>query len=511
MSLDLAFGIARSGLLATQRALAQVAQNITNAETPGYTRKAASTISLTTEGLPLGVKLGTAQRLVDAALIAERDLRRGEAAAAAVRERLLSGIEAVHGATDAGDSLGDTIAELRGRLIGLRGAPGDIGLQRDAVLAATTVAARVNEVATAIGTARQQAQDGIVEEVQRINASLRGIAELTTLIKGDTARGLPTGDLEDQRDLLLSSLSESLPVQALRQADGGLVLVTKGGLALALDAKADIFSTENTSTGPNAFYGPGGSLPAITLGGVDVTRQLAGGRLGEYITLRDTTLPRYQAELDLAAAQMASRFDAQGLRLFTGASGQVPDVTLGYADPTGGQIGFANQLRVNAAVLADPGLLRDGTHDVAGTPGGPTAFTANPASGPSGFATLLDRLIDHSLGETVRAGTGWPPIPSTGLGPDGSLRSPFLPARSIEAYAAALTGAQTSDRAAASAAKLRAEGLWAGLDARFQQQSGVDPDAEMANLIRLQNAYAANARVLSTAQQMWDALLSVGR
>jgi flagellar hook-associated protein 1 FlgK len=58
---------------------------------------------------------------------------------------------------------------------------------------------------------------------------------------------------------------------------------------------------------------------------------------------------------------------------------------------------------------------------------------------------------------------------------------------------------------------MRAEGLKAGLDARFQNESGVDPDAEVANLIKLQNAYAANARVMTTAQQMWDALQGVGR
>ena len=40
MSLDLALGIARSGLAAVQRGLAQNAQNVANAETAGYTRKA---------------------------------------------------------------------------------------------------------------------------------------------------------------------------------------------------------------------------------------------------------------------------------------------------------------------------------------------------------------------------------------------------------------------------------------------------------------------------------------
>lgn len=511
MSLDLAFGIARNGLLATQRALANVAQNITNAETPGYTRKAATAVSLTTNGMPLGVKLGEAQRYVDAALIAERNSRGAEAAAASVRERLLAGIEAVHGATDSGDSLGDTISALRGSLTSLRGAPGDSGLQRDAAQSAVAVATRFNEVADAVGTARQQAQDGVLEEVQKINDSLRQIAELTTLIKGDTVRGLPTGDLEDQRDQLLSKLSESLPVQALHQSDGGLVLVTKGGLSLALDEGNDALSTELASIGPNSYYGAGGTIPGITMGGVDVTRQLVGGKLGEYINLRDSTLPRYQAELDVAAAQLASRFDAQGLTLFTNASGTVPDVSLSYADPASGQIGFANQIRISTAVSSNPALIRDGTHDVVDTAGGPTAFTVNPSGGPSGFATMLDRIIDHSLGETARDGTNWAAIPSSGLGPDGSLSSPFIPARSVEAYAATLTGAQTADRAAATAAKTRAEGLKAVLDARFQSESGVDPDAEMANLIKLQNAYAANARVMTTAQQMWDALQGVGR
>jgi len=34
----------------------------------------------------------------------------------------------------------------------------------------------------------------------------------------------------------------------------------------------------------------------------------------------------------------------------------------------------------------------------------------------------------------------------------------------------------------------------------------VDVDSEMASLIQLQNAYAANARVMTTAQSMWTTL-----
>ena len=45
------------------------------------------------------------------------------------------------------------------------------------------------------------------------------------------------------------------------------------------------------------------------------------------------------------------------------------------------------------------------------------------------------------------------------------------------------------------------------LQQRFNDQSGVNIDTEMSNLIALQNAYSANARVMSTVQQMMSALL----
>jgi flagellar hook-associated protein 1 FlgK len=148
---------------------------------------------------------------------------------------------------------------------------------------------------------------------------------------------------------------------------------------------------------------------------------------------------------------------------------------------------------------------------VADLPGGPTAFTRNPAGGPAGFTTLIDRVLAHSLGESPRPGVQWGPLISIGLGPDGSLASPFVAPRSVEGYGAVLTGAHTADRAAAAATRERAETMRRGLDARFQQQSGVDPDTEMAHLVQLQNAYAANARVMNTAQQMWDQLLAMVR
>ena len=510
MSLDAAFNIARSGLAATQRALAQASQNIANAGTDGYTRKSLAATSAEYAGQPLGVRSAEARREVDVALLAERDGRGAAAAAAATRESLLAGIEAVQGRPEDASSLGNALGSLREAFTALRATPSDPELARTALRAAGSAADRMQDAGTAIQTARQQAQDGIVTELGRANDALRQIADLTRLISADLGAGRSIADLEDKRDLAMSTLSETLPVRPLRQPDGGVVLMGRNGLTLPLpSAGEDILSTNAAVAGPNTYFGTGGTLPGVRIGPVDVTRQILGGRLGEYVALRDQVLPRMQAELDVSAVELAGRMDAQGLRLFTDASGNIPDRTLGYVG--GGYAGFAQAMRVNSAVESNPAALRDGTHAVSAVSGGPTAFSPNPSGGPAGFVTLLDRVLDHSLGNTASDGNPWPGFPSGGLGPDGSLTSAITNAGTVEAYATQLVRVHTEARAEATTAKENATSMQQGIAARISKQSGVDSDAEMAAMVQLQNAYAANARVMTTAQAMWDALMGAMR
>lgn len=400
------------------------------------------------------------------------------------------------------------MAVLSTAFTALQAAPADAGQQRAALAAAGAVARRLNDVSAAIGAARQQAQDGIVTEVATANAALKQIATLTVLIKSGT--GGDRAGLEDERDQAIAALSQSMEIQAVRKPDGDLLLIARGGLVLPLDRARDLLATTPASVAPDAFHGAGGTLPGITLNGADVTGQIAGGRLGEYVAMRDRTLPRYQAETDLVAANLASRFDRQGLTLFTDADGStVPDPALPYAGSA--QAGFAGRIRLGSAVSADPSLLRDGTHAVTPSAGGPDGFIPNPPGGPAGFATMIERVLNHSLGAEASEGNPWPPIASAGLGPDGTLASPFMPAARIADYASAVTAAQLGDRAAATEAKAQAAGLQNALNDRFTATSGVDVDAEMAGMVTLQNAYAANAKVISTLQAMWDSLLGAMR
>ena len=508
MSIDAALLIARSGLLHTQRSLSNAADNVANAQTEGYTRKRLSSVSVGADGQGMGVVTLGPLRDVDTALLKEIRLRKSDVAAAEVREGVLSRIDAAYGDPAKGEGLGDLVGKLRSSFIELRADPSQVVKQQAVVLnASQQLVSRFNDVSRIVGEARQSAHDSIVAEVREVNATLREIAGLTKEIIKQTGTGTSTAAAEDKRDLALGRLSASMGFTAVSQANGDLMLLGSGGISIPLRETGDTFSVDAATIGPEMFYGTGGIIPGVKLNGFDVTSRITGGRLEEYIRLRDQTLPRYQAELDVAAVEIAARFEGEGLRLFTDSSGNVPDPDLGYAATGSKQIGFANKIQINDAVRTNVNTLRDGTHSTSPKPPAATPwFTPNPSNGPAGFTLLIDRLLENSFGDKNSKGDSWGGFATTGLGPDGKLSSPFSSPRNIEDYTVLITGMQTSDSSIAAKSLESMKQLAEGLDARFNRESRVDVDSEMASLIQLQNAYAANARVMSTAQTMWETL-----
>jgi flagellar hook-associated protein 1 FlgK len=502
MSIDAALSIARSGLLHTQRALSNAADNVANAESEGYTRKRIVGEAVSSGGQGMGVRSLGPMREVDTALVNEMNKRKSELSAAELRQTVLSLIDEAHGDPAKSEGLGDLVGKLRSSFVELRADPAQVVKQQAVVLkAGQNLVDRFNDLARVVGEARQSAHDGVATELKLINSTLREIASLTRSVVERTGAGMPTADIEDQRDVALARLSEIIAFKVVRQENGGLILLGTGGVTFPLSETGDAFSVAPAVIAPQVYYGGSGTIPPIMMAGTDVTPGMLGGRLGEYLRLRDQTLPRYQAELDIAAAELADRFEEVGLRLFTDPNAPAPfsgpDPNLPYVG--GPQIGFANRIKLSSVVSADVKLLRDGTH---ATPG----FTPNPAGGPAGFTTLIDRVLNHSFGATDPLNVAWGPFSTTGLGPDGSLSSPFGTPQTIEDYGIIVTAAHTGDSAAAGRAVAIATQLSDGLEARFTRQSRVNVDSEMASLVQLQNAYAANARVMSTAQTMWDTL-----
>jgi flagellar hook-associated protein 1 FlgK len=143
--------------------------------------------------------------------------------------------------------------------------------------------------------------------------------------------------------------------------------------------------------------------------------------------------------------------------------------------------GFAGRIAVNAALIADPSKL------VSYQPGTPSGDPTRPNF-------LYVQLTGAALTFSPGSGIGTAAYPYRG---------------SIPSFLQQMLSQQGD---AAAAASQLAEGQAMVVDAlqqRFNDESGVNIDEEMTNLLTLQNAYAANARVLTTVKEMFDVLMQM--
>lgn len=490
MSLDGTLSTAFSGLDSINRRLALLSHNVANAGTPGYVRQTAVTSSVTADGQGMGVRTGPARRELDERLQAEVFGAGAAAAEQGARSKALSAIDAVAGTPGSGQSLPDLLGKLRDGFSALSGDPADATQQRQVVLRAGELARGVRTLAAAGSAQRQAAQDSVVADVGELNSTLRTLGDLSDRIILGMSQGVSTADLEGQRDAGMQRLSTLADARFLRQPNGDLLALV-GGLSLPLRADKGPFEVASATMGPGIS---GQATPRVTLGTLDVTAQLQGGRIGANLALRDRELPTMQAELDEFANTLATRFDAQGLKLFTG----YPPTPTG-AVVQSGYVGLAHAFQVDPAVLANPALVRDGTH-AAGS------FVPNPAGGPAGFTGLIRGVLDGTMGTSPAVAAQ-----TTGLGPDGTLRARFSPPTTLASFAASFSAAQAQAGADAATRLDVEQGAQSALQARLDSETGVSVDAELAQMVQLQAAYAANARVMAASQSMWAQLFDAVR
>ena len=176
------------------------------------------------------------------------------------------------------------------------------------------------------------------------------------------------------------------------------------------------------------------------------------------------------------------------LTSLTSGSAQLPlftdngSVYTGAISVTGAQVtGLAQRLTVNTGLVADPSRM--------------VIYNTSPLTA-AGDSTRADFITQQLTKATFLYS------PQTGV---GSTSAPFK--GSLLSYMQQFTSQQG---AAAQSASQLADGqniVLNTLQKKFTASSGVNIDEEMAHLLSLQNAYSANARVMSTVNEMYKTLM----
>ncbi len=306
-TLSLALNTARSGLLTNQAALDVVANNVSNANTEGYTRKDPQFQSRTVAGAGAGVQLSQISRSVDEGL--RRNIREelGALNAMDARGSYFSRIQDLFGRPEENSSLSHILAEFSGATQSLAVNPQDALAQREMVRWGQEVAVKFNRMGDSIQNLRLEADQRIGQAVDEINGLLRNIAELNNDIGRNGAVGLDTGDLRDQRDLALERLSGLMDIRTFTGGSGEVVVLTADGQKLADNRATTLSHVSASFMGAGATHGEG-DLDGIYVGAAiaqnDITNSLRSGELAGLVEMRDTILPNLQNQIDELAAEL---------------------------------------------------------------------------------------------------------------------------------------------------------------------------------------------------------------
>ncbi len=490
MSIDTGLAIANSGLAAMSQQFALISQNIANAQTPSYASESAALTSVSAGGLGAGVASAPAILNINPAIQSALVQSIGSSAYQGTIASAMTGVDQVMGTPGQGNDLSSLTAAMQSSFTTLLNDPSNPAQQNAVISAAQNLTGQINVIATSIGAARQTAQTQITSSLTTLNQSLSQIGALNKQILALNQQGLSSADLQNQRSGLVQTVAQLTGAKSITASNGTIALFTAQGLQLPTNGLS--FTTAPATIGASAVYP--GTIPPITLNGQDVTGSLGGGSIGAAIALRDQILPGQQASLDSFSQSLASRFSAQGLTLFSDPTGAIPS--------TSAMTGFANAITVNPAVIANPALVRDGTNNIAGSASGASSFTANPPGGPAGFSTLIDRVINFALSSQAQAGVPQTPAATSGLGPSGTITLSYTGSAALGDLATSVVANEAATSSTAQAASTQAGQTQSALQTQATQTSGVSIDQQMGRLVSLQNAYAANAKVVGIAQQM---------
>ncbi len=482
MSITGAMNTAISGLAAASRGAAVVSNNLANVLTEGYGRRE---IDLAARGGGVGGVLVVGEtRFTDTVLLTDRRSADAALARHGVAAAFFERVQSVMGEPGSDRSLDALVTAVETGLVSAATQPESVLLLEQTVEDLSRLTGRIAEVGEAIQTERSRADAALADSVTRLTADLARLETINNDIRRNVLQGGNGGALLDEREALIDRVSELVPVREVDRGNGVVALMSQGGILM--DGPAPIIGFAGTPLVTEFHSVEGGQLSGLSINGrpIDIDRarhMLSGGAISGLLAVRDSEGPAAMARLDAFARDLVERLagpDVDPSRA-AGAPGLLTDAGVRF-DPSA-ETGLSRRIAVNALVDPDMGgaawRLRDGLG--AAMPGDP------------GTTDGLKRLG----AALARAGAALSPEAPEGMFTAAGLGASIYSTLGIARLATEADMAQASARASA---------IEQGLQGR-----AVDSDAEMQRLLLIEQAYAANARVVSAARQMLDQLMEI--
>lgn len=319
MGLTVAIGNALSGLKASQTALEVISRNISNAGTPGYHKQTLNVVEVG-RGDNSYVRAGNVDRAFDSILQNYYTKQVPETAYSVTRATFMDRMQTSLGKPGSAGSMDTMLGKLQNALDALATSPDNYATRADVVTKATDMANTLNQLSKEVQAMRREAETRMASTVDQVNSTLTSLRDVNLVLADYGVDQNTRNSLLDQRDRLVSGLSETMDLRVDYNPDGTVRLATRSGAAL-LDVKPSLLVFEQAgSLTPTTEFNVDdskngvGKLIIETPNGtrIDLVKDgaIRSGSLGALIELRDTTLQDAQRQLDDVAAALAQVFSS---------------------------------------------------------------------------------------------------------------------------------------------------------------------------------------------------------
>ncbi|WP_129644799.1 flagellar hook-associated protein FlgK [Peristeroidobacter agariperforans] len=279
-----------SGLLAFQRALDVTSHNITNANTPGYSRQLPDFQTRTPQFLGgnwvgSGADVTTVNRAYDNFLSSQ-----ARSASSAYNQSNTYATQAARVSNLFGDSttgLSASMQKFVNALQAVADSPNSSAARQTMLSQAQTLVDRLKGYDSSLKSLDSQVNASISAEADTITSLARGIADLNKQISSGYAQsGQAPNDLLDQRDKLIDELSTHVNVNVVKTDGNQLNVFIGNGQPLVVGGDpAKVVATSDP-------YDPTRKRLAVqsSVGTIDITGSIAGGSLGGLLNFRTEML-----------------------------------------------------------------------------------------------------------------------------------------------------------------------------------------------------------------------------
>jgi flagellar hook-associated protein 1 len=329
MSLELAINNALTGLNVNQRALSVVAQNISNANTAGYSRKTLeqSAIYIGREQLGSGVKIDDVVRKVDTYL--QRSIRTQASVTAntSTKNEYMTRLQTLLGEPGDVNTLDEYLSTFFNQMQSLAETPERTSFRTQAVDSAEILAREMSGLAEAMHDLRLQADQDISESVTSLNQLLGELDHVNSAISNASVLGNPISGLQDEQDIIVAKITDILDVDVLVQEQNQIYIYAANGIPLLDDSAYEVeykqvYSITELEDGENLspikvyrLDEKGLRLDhpnELVSGGFESTvkTEIQQGKMKALLDLRDNDIPALISQLDQLSAVLRDTFNA---------------------------------------------------------------------------------------------------------------------------------------------------------------------------------------------------------